>query len=107
MKSKREERIEIGYAEYLKLPLATVSDVQSNEIYSNRWFFRTGRSIVSPHPHRHYTLVEFAFECGYNSTLYDRFVMPLIELARSEPCVCGERTKAECFEECIKLTRRI
>ena len=44
------------------------------ELYDNYWCIRTGRSIIYPHPHRHYTLIEFAFWLGEKEDLYDRFM---------------------------------
>ena len=45
-----------------------------NELYENGWVILTGRSIVSPHPHRKYTLDEFISECGRNEKLKNRFL---------------------------------
>ena len=67
-----DENIHIAYKKYLDLPLATIQS--ETEIYRHMWVILTGRSIVSPHPHRHYTLIEFAYWCGKNQTLYDRFL---------------------------------
>ena len=39
----------------------------------NHWCVFTGRSIIHPHPHRHYTLIEFAFCIGNKKDLYEKF----------------------------------
>jgi hypothetical protein len=75
MESKFEEKLKLGYEEYLKLPKAECSGVNREaEIYSNKWCVSTGRSIIHPNPHRHYTLLEFAYWCGKNESLYNRFI---------------------------------
>lgn len=75
IKSSLEEKLKIGYEEYLKLPKAETRGINKYaEIYSKKWCVITGRTIIHPHPHRQYTFVEFAFYCGNNPTLYDRFI---------------------------------
>jgi hypothetical protein len=71
-----EEKIDLGYLEYLKLPKATVTN-KNNTIYEKGWYIQTGCAIVSPHPHRHYTKIEFAYWCGKDATLYNQFIEPL------------------------------
>ena len=58
--------VQQAYLEYAKLPLATnegdedpVLNPDTNEIYSNNWCVHQGLSFVAPHPHRHYTYLEF------------------------------------------------
>jgi len=54
MENKFEEKLKLGYEEYLKLPKAECSGVnRETELYTNRWYIMMGRSIVHPHPHRH------------------------------------------------------
>jgi len=60
------------YDEYLKLPFGSRHNGNLN-IYDKGWCIITGRSIVSPHPHRHYTLNEFILYCGRNQDMYDYF----------------------------------
>lgn len=73
-----EEKLQIGYHEYLKLPKAEVSGINRNtELYSNNWCKIEGRACIHPHPHRHYTFLEFVFYCGNNEKLYERFIQPL------------------------------
>jgi hypothetical protein len=50
--------LEYLYKEYLKIPKATVGN-HNGTIYEKNWCVWTGRSCVSPHPHRHYTFEEF------------------------------------------------
>ena len=71
--NKFEEKLQSGYEEYLKLPKGTRNS-RIDDIYSNHWYIMTGRSIISPHPHRHYTFIEFAYWCGKDETLYKRFI---------------------------------
>ncbi len=66
------ERIEKGYKDYLMQPKASLGN--PTEIYNEGWCIYEGRACVSPHPHRHYTLVEFAFHCGKNENLFNRFI---------------------------------
>jgi hypothetical protein len=75
MENKFEEKLKLGYEEYLKLPKAECSGVNREaELYSNRWCILMGRACVHPHPHRHYTFLEFVFWCGKDETLYNRFL---------------------------------
>lgn len=70
-----EEKIKNAYKEYLKLPKAECSGENKNaELYVNRWYVLMGRSFSHPHPHRHYTLIEFAFWVGNKSDLQERFM---------------------------------
>jgi hypothetical protein len=67
-----DNKIKKGYEEYLRMSLATLSE--ESELYSKQWCVLTGLSCVSPHPHRHYTLTEFAFKCCANEEMYKRFI---------------------------------
>jgi len=49
-------------------------DLMINEIFLNGWYIQTGFSFIPPYPHRHYTLLEFVFQCGKNENLYQRFI---------------------------------
>ena len=70
-----EEKIKKAYEEYLKLPKAECrGENRHAELYSNNWCVINGRSFVHPHPHRHYTLIEFAFWIGKKEDLYSRFI---------------------------------
>ena len=72
--SRFDKRVLSAYEEYLKLPKAEVSgENKIVELYENNWCIMTGRSIVHPHPHRHYTLIEFAYSLGKKPKLYERF----------------------------------
>ncbi len=76
--NKFEEKLQSGYEEYLKLPKFTrelkILNRVNDDIYSNHWCIITGRSIISPHPHRHYTFIEFVYWCGKNEKLYNKFI---------------------------------
>lgn len=73
-----EENLQKGYDEYLKLPQATMSGENRNaELYTKQWCCIIGRSFAHPHPHRHFTFLEFVYYCGKNQELYDRFIEPL------------------------------
>ncbi len=72
MENKFEQKLKNGYDEYLKLPKAGRNI--NSELYNNQWCFLTGMSIISPHPHRHFTFLEFVFHCGKDITLYNRFI---------------------------------
>jgi len=61
-----------AYQEYSSMPNYVRNS--KNELYENGWVILTGRSIVSPHPHRKYTLNEFISECGRNEKLKNRFL---------------------------------
>lgn len=75
MENKFEEKLKRGYEEYLKLPKAECSGANREaELYTNRWYIMMGRSIVHPHPHRHYTFLEFVYWCGKDEALYNRFL---------------------------------
>lgn len=63
-----------GYEEYLKLPAATLMNFAVNELFLNKWFVQVGFSFIPPCPHRHYTFVEFVYNCGKNEKLYKRFI---------------------------------
>lgn len=70
--TKFEEKFKAGYEEYLKLPKA--GPRTNSELYSNNWCILNGRSIIHPHPHRHYTFIEFVYYCGKDINLYNRFI---------------------------------
>ncbi len=75
MENKFEETLKLGYEEYLKLPKAEYRGVnRDTELYTNQWCVMMGRSIVHPHPHRHYTFLEFVYRCGKDEALYNRFL---------------------------------
>jgi hypothetical protein len=69
-----EDRLKIGYQEYLKLPLAEITTYNENELYKNGWYTRIGLGVVSPDPHKHYSFLVFVFECGRKESLYERFI---------------------------------
>lgn len=70
-----DERVKIGYEEYLLLPEATCSGPDRDaELYKNGWCITTGLACIHPHPHRHYSLIEFAYWCGKKEDLYNRFI---------------------------------
>lgn len=62
-----------AYEEYRNLPNYQRQSGK-NEIYNNKWCVITGRAIVSPHPHRKWTLEEFVKQCEKNEALRARFV---------------------------------
>jgi len=73
-----EAKLKLAYDEYLKLPKATVSgENRTAELYLKHWCVNEGRSIVHPHPHRHYTFLEFVYWCGKDESLYNRFIKPI------------------------------
>lgn len=72
-----DEKIKAGYQEYLQLPLAGEGENRYAEIYARNWCQHTGVAKVHPNPHRHYTLLEFAYWVGHNPSLYRRFILPL------------------------------
>lgn len=74
MKNKFEEKLKLGYEEYLKLPKSDRGFNRDSELYKNKWCIILGRSIIHPHPHRHYTFLEFVYWCGKDETLHDRFL---------------------------------
>lgn len=74
MRNAFEEKLDAAYQEYLKLPLATFNDIHENEIYNNGWYQVTGRRIIAPHPHRHYTFLEFVYHCGRDKNLHTKFL---------------------------------
>lgn len=47
------------YQTYLKQPLATLADWQTNPLYKKGWCIPTGRAFAAPHPTRHFTAEEF------------------------------------------------
>jgi hypothetical protein len=73
MENKFEEKLKLAYEEYLKLPKPTIEN-RNAELYANGWCVMTGRSIIAPHPHRHYTFTEFVYWCGKDKTLHARFI---------------------------------
>ena len=73
-----DSRIEDGYSEYLKMPLAEMREEKESEIYSNNWVLFLGLSICHPNPHRHFTLLEFAYFIGKNHEIYERFIKKVI-----------------------------
>ena len=69
-----EENLKKAYSEYLNLELATIVNFNENEIYQEGWYVLEGLSIVAPHPHRYYTLLEFVYWVGKSEKLYNRFL---------------------------------
>jgi len=67
-----EENLKYGYEEYLKLPKAKRN--KDTDIYLNKWCVITGKSIIPPHPHRHFTFLEFVYFCGQDASLWNRFL---------------------------------
>lgn len=67
-----EKNLEKGYQEYLLLPKYSRTSKVEN-IYDKEWCVYLGLACIAPHPHRHYTFVEFAFFCGKNKDLFERF----------------------------------
>lgn len=58
--SDKSDDIMRAYIEYKKLPKAELSGPDRDAlIYRNQWCTRTGRSMVHPHPHRHFNYKEF------------------------------------------------
>ncbi len=49
---------------YLQQPLA--NRIKSSMLYDKGFVALTGRAIISPHPHRHYTFEEFVNEYNEN-----------------------------------------
>ena len=74
MENKFEEKLKLGYEEYLKLPKCSGVNREA-ELYTKEWCLLTGLSCVHPHPHRHYTFLEFVYYCGKDETLFDRFLL--------------------------------
>lgn len=66
-----EQIMEKGYEEYLKMDKAEVG--KPSEMYDKGWCKFTGRSIVYPHPHRHYTFEEFFDKMVESQEFADRF----------------------------------
>ena len=66
------DNFEKMYEEYLKMPFGNIRN-DKDTIYEKGWCVQTGMSIVSPHPHRHYTLNEFIFYCGRKQEMFDNF----------------------------------
>lgn len=56
---ERNEKLLEAYAKYMLMPLASISESSPSEIYSRYYVVLTGRAIIHPHPHRHFTLKEF------------------------------------------------
>jgi len=48
-----------AFDKYSLMPLAKMSEKEKSEIYQKGYVVVTGRAIVHPNPHRHYTLCEF------------------------------------------------
>ena len=74
MENKFELKLKLAYDEYLTLPKFERGVKQEN-VYDKNWCVCTGRSIVAPHPHRYYTLLEFVYWCGKKEELYNRFLI--------------------------------
>ena len=55
------------YQKYLLIPKfdRRTKDSVIN-IYSTGWSMLTGRAIIAPHPHRHFTFEEFVLEYEHN-----------------------------------------
>lgn len=51
----------------------------NSEMYAKGWCKFTGLACVYPHPHRHFTLLEFAYNVVYDKEMYDRFILPLTD----------------------------
>jgi len=66
-----ETEIRNAWNDYFKLPLAY--GCNKSEIYQKNWVKMEGRSFATPHPHRHYTLVEFAYKIGNDHIFRERF----------------------------------
>lgn len=76
MNNEFENKLRLGYDECLKLPKAECCGPNKNaEIYVNKWYIITGRSITHPTPHRHYTFLEFVYWCGKDEKLYKKFII--------------------------------
>lgn len=69
-----KRKYEEGFAEYLKLPKATILTFSKNEMYKNKWCIKTGKSIIAPSPHRHFNFDEFTQHCQSDKNFKERFV---------------------------------
>lgn len=69
-----EIKIKEAYADYLELPLATITDDRNSELYKNGWVIILGLGFCYPDPHRHYNLTEFAYYIGNNAVFRERFM---------------------------------
>lgn len=65
--------METPYEKYLALPKGAKPRLDQ-EMYVNHWYITTGRAIIAPHPHRHFTEEEFNERIKYDNKLYDRFM---------------------------------
>ena len=74
MDSLFDQNVEQAYAKYLEMPKFDRSNIRQENIYDLGWCVHTGLACFPPHPHRHYTLVEFAYNCGKKEEMYDRFI---------------------------------
>lgn len=69
-----EDNVLEAYERYLKIPLALItSDNNEENIYDLDMCVVTGLGIVYPNPHRHYTLLEFAYWLGKNEKVKEKF----------------------------------
>jgi len=69
-----DNKIIEAYEEYKKLPKATINGENKHaEIYDKGWSVNMGRAFCHPNPHRHYTLLEFAYYMGKYKGLRERF----------------------------------
>jgi len=74
MESSFDTTVEEAYQEYLKIPKYDRSNRRQENIYDLHWCQLTGRSCISPHPHRHYTPLEFSYFLGKNEEMSNRFL---------------------------------
>ena len=69
-----EDNIIEAYNKYLQIPLANITSLNDEEnIYSLDMCVVTGLGIVDPNPHRHYTLLEFAYWLGKKQEIKEKF----------------------------------
>lgn len=64
--------MEEKYKRYLEIPKLTRpfnKDTPKYNIHDKHWCIFTGRSIIGPHPHRHYTFEEFVERCKIDEEL--------------------------------------
>lgn len=66
-----EKIMQEKYKEYLKMPKASFRN--ESEMYDREWCVIMGRSIVHPHPHRHYTYEEFLNKVALDDEFCARF----------------------------------
>lgn len=69
--------IDKAYKFYLNQPLA--SPGTRSDIYNNLWVFLTGRSVMSPHPHRHFIKEEFIPKIKSDKA-FRNFCLPKLDL---------------------------